>query len=226
MKTLKHLPIFFILLLIGACSDDATVENTAVAKEIENTEFVKTALYNNVAFIKGKFKNLSTHDNEILLYTETSNKKHIFHVRTNEKFQIKDKITEVAYLNHGILLNKTTFIGVDGNVTSQLLNDASAYAKKNLQTTITANSLTHYSVSKDNEHYKDLTFHSPTLEKQVPAIVDTDGGKKCDHGGEGATSCSISSSHGDCSVSCGTGYYACCVKGSWSTEQSCHCEKG
>ena len=99
-------------------------------------------------------------------------------------------------------------------------------SKNNIQVNLTANSLSYFWTPKNNKNYADINYNSPTLQKQVPQIVDSDGKGKCNHGGEGSTSCSITNSgYGSCSVSCGTGYYACCVKGSWSTKQSCHCIK-
>jgi hypothetical protein len=42
------------------------------------------------------------------------------------------------------------------------------------------------------------------------------GGSSCNSGGSGSTSCSITSNGNSCSVSCGSGYYACCNRNSGS----------
>jgi hypothetical protein len=49
------------------------------------------------------------------------------------------------------------------------------------------------------------------------------GGTSCTAGGTGATSCSITCNHYGCSVSCGSGYYACCKCGTLSLP-SCTCK--
>lgn len=53
------------------------------------------------------------------------------------------------------------------------------------------------------------------------------GGASCDSGGAGSTSCSATNntSGSSCSVSCGSGYYACCNKGGMMTSESCKCIK-
>jgi len=227
MNTLKKLStILFLLLITFSCDTDEENEDIVAAKEVTKSVFIKTAYYPNPIFLQGNFKDVSTHDHEILVYTETLHKKHIFHVKMNEAFQLKEKINEIAYLNNGILINNTIFIGVEGNVSNQLVTDANAISKNNIQVNITAHSLSYFWVSRDNENYEAINFDSPTLQIQVPQLVDTNGEGKCDHGGEGSTACSVTNGgYGSCSVSCGTGYYACCVKGSLSTKQSCHCEK-
>lgn len=227
MNILNKLPLLLLLAFVAfSCNTDESSEDTIVAKEVTNSTFAKTAFYQNPTFLKGNFKDVSTHNHEILLYTETVDKKHIFHVQINEAFKMKEKISEIAYLNDGILINNKIFIGVEGNLSDQLLTDANSISKNNIQVNLTANSLSYFWTPKNNKNYADINYNSPTLQKQVPQIVDSDGKGKCNHGGEGSTSCSITNSgYGSCSVSCGTGYYACCVKGSWSTKQSCHCIK-
>jgi len=55
---------------------------------------------------------------------------------------------------------------------------------------------------------------------------DADLPSGCDDGGEGATSCSITGDNGQaCSVSCGAGYYACCMRGGWVTYPRCRCRR-
>lgn len=49
----------------------------------------------------------------------------------------------------------------------------------------------------------------------------------CDSGGIGSSSCSVSDNNISCSVSCMSGYYACCKHTSWipPQDQSCKCHK-
>jgi len=51
--------------------------------------------------------------------------------------------------------------------------------------------------------------------------VSPDNDKVCTSGGEGATSCSIDDPFSGCSVSCASGYYACCE----SSNNTCRCVK-
>src|SRR5262249_45421801 len=43
------------------------------------------------------------------------------------------------------------------------------------------------------------------------------GGGGCDSGGMGATSCSVGNVYGSCSVSCSSGFYACCNNASFTS---------
>jgi hypothetical protein len=56
---------------------------------------------------------------------------------------------------------------------------------------------------------------------------DDSGSGTCDSGGIGASACSAtnSSRNTSCSVQCSSGYYACCNKGSYFTDESCKCKK-
>jgi hypothetical protein len=47
----------------------------------------------------------------------------------------------------------------------------------------------------------------------------TGGGSNCSSGGRGATSCSVTNNGSSCSVSCSSGYYACCSQGG----PNCYC---
>ncbi|MEM6719990.1 MAG: hypothetical protein AAF611_11765 [Bacteroidota bacterium] len=228
MKIAKYLLVFVsCIFLTVSCSNDENTEETSVAKEVTNPLASKMGYYHNAIFINGMFKNVSQNDYEMILYTETLHKKHIIAIQLNEAFLIPKEIKQIAYLQHGILINEAVFIGVDGNVSPQLQSDAHNLAKGKIKQSITANSLSHLWISKDNQNYKSLSFTSESLKRQIRELVDVDNKGKCDHGGEGATSCSVGESGGDAgrSVSCGSGYYACCVKGSWIVTQSCHCLK-
>jgi hypothetical protein len=56
-------------------------------------------------------------------------------------------------------------------------------------------------------------------------IGGTGGGGSCDAGGIGSTSCSTSNGKLTCSVSCASGYYACCKKGGVLSDPECKCVK-
>ena len=49
--------------------------------------------------------------------------------------------------------------------------------------------------------------------------------KKCSSGGPGATTCSVSKGNDSCSVTCSSGYYACCSDGRPGGYVDCSCEK-
>jgi hypothetical protein len=63
----------------------------------------------------------------------------------------------------------------------------------------------------------DSVRQSRDLSTQSSGPSTIDFGGSCDSGGEGATACSISG----CSVSCASGYYACCKIGILSNECKC-----
>lgn len=51
---------------------------------------------------------------------------------------------------------------------------------------------------------------NPILKENIEVLSESEGGKECMEGGEGATSCSYGFGGFTCSVSCESGYYACC----------------
>lgn len=61
------------------------------------------------------------------------------------------------------------------------------------------------------------------LESFPPVPLDLLAAAACSSGGAGATSCSVTNSLGGCSISCSTGFYACCINASFGTAASCSC---
>lgn len=58
---------------------------------------------------------------------------------------------------------------------------------------------------------------------QHPDPGGSGGSGSCSSGGPGSSSCSTSFGGDGCSVSCTSGYYACCIRGGVLTASSCYC---
>lgn len=72
--------------------------------------------------------------------------------------------------------------------------------------------------------YEMVVSEGMSYQDQVDQDADQAAGD-CDSGGTGSTDCSITGSFegSGCSVSCGTGYYACCMNASFMTGVRCKC---
>lgn len=64
---------------------------------------------------------------------------------------------------------------------------------------------------------------SEDIRNPNPGGGGSGGGSSCDSGGPGSSSCSTSYGGDSCSVSCQTGFYACCERGGVMTAPSCYC---
>lgn len=53
-------------------------------------------------------------------------------------------------------------------------------------------------------------FNNPILKENIEVLSRSEGSRLCSSGGAGATSCSYEYGGFSCSVSCESGYYACC----------------
>lgn len=76
------------------------------------------------------------------------------------------------------------------------------------------------SIPESVEKYVNVLASARNGAPPVTNSIPEGGAGDCTAGGRGATSCSITSGDKSCSVSCGTGYYACCGA------SGCECKKG
>jgi len=58
------------------------------------------------------------------------------------------------------------------------------------------------------------------------ADPDPGGAPTCNAGGTGSIACSVGNSHGNCSITCGAGYFSCCKYGTSQNDAECTCRQG
>jgi len=125
---------------------------------------------------------------------------------------------EIIYLFDLVLLNdldenKLTAYSVNSPTFSNTYNNIPQAVRTNITTTFTG-----FGLGYNNSIWETLN-ENISLESSIHTLIhglqnsteDEDLGESCESGGTGATSCSISGCFdSSCSVSCGTGFYACC----------------
>lgn len=222
MKILLRLSLFTFLIFALSCTKRSNdLDNLYTSEKIDNTITKEVAAnYQNSIFLDGKFKISEPNENQIAIYTESADTKHLFLINSDNKTNLlKQNIKSIAYLKNGILINKDLFYGVEGNVNDRIISDVKLLSNKtevNSQPTI--NGLVHLWFSKT-----DSTFKTKTAEQLINTMANFVPEEDCDAGGVGSTGCSIGGGASGCSVSCGSGYHACCnvtVLGA----NDCHCE--
>lgn len=225
---LKNLLLVLLSVILFSCTVD---ENTKVeqdsflSKKIINNDINNISVkYQNAIFLEGKFKIIKPTKNQLVIYTETNDKKHVFLFDdVDESFDLNQNIKKLSYLKNGIILNDDLFLGVKGNVSNGLTIDSKKISKNNnLNRNENFKVLIYKWYSKSNPAYQNISIEELISES---AKVMPSAGSVCDSGGAGSTSCSLSTPSGTgCSVSCGSGYYACCIR-TFSGPDSCKCLK-
>ncbi|NER14470.1 hypothetical protein GWK08_13535 [Leptobacterium flavescens] len=224
MKTLSgiiRLLIFSFLIL--ACSHNSKLQRGQFqSREIVNrTTEEMLNHYQNAIYLEGDFQLERLEKDQWSISTGTEDLRHTFLISGfDSPADINMEINSVYYLENGLLLNNNLFLGVEGNIDSRLQKDLEHLTSMN-------NSIRHHKIGKLVHLWSpgdDPDFKQPTpqeLRARINRIDGHDG--DCEQGGEGATSCSVTSSTGSgCSVSCGSGYYACCNETAFGPND-CHC---
>lgn len=227
---------FLLSIIFIACNKDTDNidlysnpnQKTFLSKKMIGEKFNNLSGYyqNNELFLEGDFKLTKLNENQLVVYTETNSTKHIFLLDGIKQDLIDNKfeINRLYYLKNGILLNNSVFLGIDANINKLLKKDIIKLSKNNtLIENNTSKIILHKWISKNDSNYENLSIDEliETTRNQVNLTHAGD----CDSGGEGANSCSTQSSSGTgCSVSCGSGYYACCNQTAIGPDD-CHCNK-
>ncbi|UMY66768.1 MULTISPECIES: hypothetical protein [unclassified Flavobacterium] len=163
-----------------------------------------------------------------------------FVVFQNADFQesLEDGLYDIDVYAHGVtLFNQVTknsiFIGIDDATSLSLLENIGSGNFDSVNTS-GAGFVFNWGTSetyqgKDLKSIKESGTTTLRVLHSLVKDITVSGDDDCDSGGEGSSSCSTtvsgaSQSHG-CSVSCKTGYYACCSKGGFLTSESCKCKK-
>ncbi len=217
--------VFFTFSSCIADSDKVIKKESFFSKEINDINTKNISInHENSIFLEGKFKIIKPSKNQLAIYTETKKTRHIFLFNeVDELFDIEKNISKLSYLKDGILLNDALFLGIEGNVNKTMHQNIMKLSKNNtLEKIENFKMLSHYSFHKDNMKFKDLSIENLVFE--ISASIELSHEGDCKAGGEGATSCSLGSGATGCSVSCVSGFYACCVYTPMGPND-CHCDK-
>lgn len=175
--------------------------------------------YQNTIFLDGQFKMVLKNKNQIFLYTETNDSRHIFLLDSISSSSFSNTpIQTVSYLKNGILLNNSLFLGVNGQTNTSMVNDVKLLSKSAKTDNFPMlKSLAHYWYSK-----KDSVYNHQSMDELINTTLRFEDGGDCTAGGTGSTGCSIGGGSTGCSVSCGAGYHACCNV-TLLGANDCHC---
>ncbi len=226
-KSFKVTAILFFALLIYACSTEENLkpsEESFLSQVIEDKDLNNiSSNYQDAIFLEGKFKIIRPGNNQLALYTETRDSKHIFLFNeVDESYVLNKNIEKLAYLKNGILLNDDLFLGVEGNISNTMNKDLKILSKANtLERHENFKVLIHKWYSKDDSNYKSVSPEALISNSNKMAFLHEG---DCDAGGEGSSGCSIGGGSTGCSVSCGSGYHACCNV-TLMGANDCHCDK-
>jgi hypothetical protein len=235
LKQLRNLAIFFFGVLSGffiaSCESEGATNQAVNEQEaflsaiIKNQRFddLSISYQNNTLFLQGDFKIVKPEKDQLIIFTETADSRHIFLLDgIDEEISQDLKIEKLYYLKHGILLNERLFLGTKGNVDDRMQRDVNKLAGNNSTKQFTdAIMIAHKWYDTSDKRFKDISADELIAQAARQAYDSLGHEGSCDSGGEGATSCSLG---GTCSVSCGDGYHACCVHTAIGPND-CHCDK-
>lgn len=245
---MKKILLLFGMFLLFSCSnenDKNNVGNVETANVLNNQEKFKGAKEN---FLVEETQGIPFMTNEGIVYVFNNKKEDIYNnaftflsENLNELDVLKDilfgNIRYEYHLHYVSIFNienhKKILLVVSNEEGHEYVHSLSSIDKeqyesiifvyeiaklnnKDFNLNLVDNTESYTSNSYNNWNFIDIPSHD-----FIGIIVDVDfsGGKKCSSGGEGATSCQIEDVFSGCSVSCGSGYYACCNSGS----NNCKC---
>ncbi len=216
MKTLKNISILMTLFLLFVnCNDDLNEKNKSSKNlSIDSNKILEQMTADkNYKIINGNFVVWQTEDNEIVAVNTNADERNMFILQGATKdIDLKDGNYEILYLKHSLLLqNKDTGENVYLKVPKPEEKIITLSVKKNinLQNEIEGIGLIYETLPiKQNQSMRiDVVKKQPSIIEFLTATTNTtniDG--DCSSGGTGSSSCS----NNNCSVSCQSGYYACC----------------
>ncbi|MFV0248866.1 MAG: hypothetical protein ACK5H1_07895 [Tenacibaculum sp.] len=190
-----------------------------IENNLTNNVFPK---YHKSISLKGSFKLVKPNKKQVVIYTENQNFKHIFLVDKINKSDISKikNITSLVYLKNALILNNDLLIKVERNFNEVLKKDSEYLSKKTNLIELKTKNLIYFWLPKNSSETLTIEELINKLNREL-SVHNGD----CEQGGEGSTSCSITSNTGaGCSVSCGSGYYACCNE-TLLGANDCHCHK-
>jgi hypothetical protein len=220
--------IFLLISLVFlSCQKDNIIENNQ--SKIENFKFSVLQKKGKTVSVKNIVSKrvISTKDGVVLLFDSINN--YYKHAITIIPHNTKEKELFTHFLNDVnsfvYEFDGITFKNTKGEKLMFAVNN-----QKGIEISKTANTKTPVYFGDQLSFVRNNKFSPAKITKTteifetndlVDALVIANKDKKgsCSSGGEGSTGCSIDDFTGGCSVSCGSGYYACCK----SSNNTCVC---
>lgn len=221
----KNLCLLFVICLFTSCG----VENGDPSENFKSRylelDKIDLSQYQNPIYLQGEFDSWVTPEGELVVFTEATEKKHLFILQSTSSLPKIEGIEEVLYLDDSFFVSngdQTYLLTKDVETTKE--QQGNPYFKNKNIKNIVGYGIVHKWIDSSSEFFEKFT---PLALKQEKSIFKTpEGLTRCESGGEGSSGCSITSNTGTgCSVSCDDGYYACCTQTSIGPD-SCTCEKG
>ncbi|MEH0007561.1 MAG: hypothetical protein V6Z82_02430 [Flavobacteriales bacterium] len=236
---MRRLSLSLTILALIACSRNDGEMRATRASVGGNTLFqnLDASQIRHPIYLKGNFESWISKRDELVVFTETAQAKHLFVLQGAKKqsqTSIKDGIKSLLFLQHCFIVELANgnrlYFGVSKPEEKSIYNRMTRNDKVSFTGVGYGFGVIHRWIGKEDPSYADINTASlkdassgslgGTLVTSLSSPVDADCGS-CDSGGAGATSCSSwSGSMGGCSISCGGGYYACCSSG---FSNSCRC---
>lgn len=231
--------LFFMTIVANSCDHDENIlsSHAKSSETILESSKINYARVENPIALEGNIKVWKSTSNELVIFTETEELKHLFILQDmyNETI-FQDEYFKLTFLDHGVVLdsktNESLFVGVKDKTESLNIKKAFDENRKSKKMNDTyGTGLIHiWQPSKSKIADSKMKYNLLTEQPSVLKFIYEDAAtESCDNGGAGSSSCSVSTggsgSNSGCSVSCQTGYYSCCNRGSLFTSQSCSCIK-
>lgn len=237
---LKSILLCFVFIFAFACEDsnptDFKKENAdlnhfeGVLNVTSNSQNAKARKAGDTYYFKGKMEFWNnTPEKEFSIYINDNETVHIIILQeTDFNKELKDGSYELTWYPFGVLLvnndtNEKYFLGIKSNDSEILLAQLHENGLTGEVSDLTGAGLIHNSGPQAG--YKTMSSIKRQFNSLVKYLSGGSSGGGCDSGGAGATVCSTTSGNYSCSVSCSSGYYACCNNPGLMSNGSCDCIK-
>lgn len=222
-NTISALGIFFVVAtLLSSCTPNSseTTDSTSLENRYIKLSNELLTKHNGTEY-SGKTTITNTSADEMVLDLRTGEDRVVFLVQTEKQPISSQEIKSDAQVFHfgSFLLlnivepNKLYAIDVNNEEAKQVSSDVREEIT-GIDNSLSAFGLARYNFSVEESKKLEIIEGQPFLESLAVVYPDEQIADECSSGGEGAVSCSESwesgTQGGGCSVTCGSGYYACC----------------
>ncbi|SMC35330.1 hypothetical protein [Moheibacter sediminis] len=221
MKMFKFFYGIFILCFILSCSED---DSSFISQDSSSNSSIlrngNVSKLNNPGEFTGEFKVWKNESDEIVFYTESEKSINVItcqNCNNIDGLDLKGKGT-LTFLDHSFVFNngeKSYYFAVDKSEEKEIKSlFGLSFQKEN---EYYGTGITYHWLDKDSmrniPNFLSAIIKVPNAVEFIISMNDLEGkiSGGCSSGGEGASSCSMGG--GGCSVSCGSGYFACCNPG-------------
>jgi hypothetical protein len=239
----KHFKLLLILFLISAigltqfyCSKRTNQSKPVILDQVEST--VKS-IDPQGEYISADVSIKTNSEGDVIVLANTKDsaneKMYVLQGGNGKPINKSFKTAQVIYLTHLIIINSLEnkeryYLGISKPEEKEVLSKLPEIYKSFFSSSTYGYGLVQMkgflpntiNVFKNNsDPFQDLySYRGFVNDKSVNNLTEPE---HCDAGGAGATSCSKASGGYSCSVSCGSGYYACCNDHT-VTPPSCNCK--